>query len=437
MSFIHTVVDGRALRWVLPYRTMIEIHAKKRWFGAALSSVIASEFSRNGMAPDNVLLTRPHSGKRNAGSSTLSDLSLLVQPHDILTISRSLFEFPIPDIQHATSTSTSTSTSPTLNTPGLGIRVLAQDEHVVVVDKPNNVPVHPTGRYMHNSVSSALEGTGGGKLYTVHRLDSPTSGILVFAKTAQAANLIQTALRNRVGLEKTYLAQLQRPIGEDVPDEFVIDDPIADPVWGGEGTGTSFVRTIGTLEEGARPASTRVVVLDRERAIVEAHPITGRTHQLRVHLAHALSPIVGDFLYSHSHSEPLPDADGEDTSHRDAHVDQILAAARSQAEDGVLDPDLAAVVENLAHDVPLRLFRPSILHLHASRLIFSPELSSSLLSLSPSGPSSGLVSPGSPGSPGSSGSSGSSGSEQVESGLADFCDAHSRLVFESVPHWLP
>lgn len=78
------------------------------------------------------------------------------------------------------------------------IRILAEDEEVVVVDKPSSLPVHPCGRFRHNTVIFILGKEHGlRELHTLHRLDRMTSGVLMFAKTAAVSKRIDEQVRQR------------------------------------------------------------------------------------------------------------------------------------------------------------------------------------------------------------------------------------------------
>ncbi len=169
--------------------------------------------------------------------------------------------------------------------------VLHADEAVVVVDKPAGVPMHPTARYRRGTLACLLRERFGPECEAAHRLDLETSGVLVCA--------LGSAHRRRVGeafaagqVDKTYLALVE---GHPPQDAFVVDAPIAE--------GTALVRVAVRIDPAGKPARTAFEVVrrfgppDTPLALVRAHPETGRQHQLRVHLAHAGHPIVGDKIY--------------------------------------------------------------------------------------------------------------------------------------------
>ncbi len=173
------------------------------------------------------------------------------------------------------------------------VPVLYQDEHLIAVDKPAGLPVHPTARYHQNTLTTVLgEIFPGRRVVPCHRLDRETSGIVLTACTPAAERAIKTAFANRA-VQKTYEALVHGV----VPDEsFVVDAPLA--LEGGE---VSVRMTVRSVSRGGLPSLTRIRVLERMDGFtrVAAHPETGRQHQIRVHLAHAGFPIVGDKLYAH------------------------------------------------------------------------------------------------------------------------------------------
>ena len=171
-------------------------------------------------------------------------------------------------------------------------RIVYQDDDIIVAEKPSGLLAAP-GRYVSHSMVSALEKMTGGEVFSCHRLDMDTSGLMVFARSAEAQALMHRQFAAGE-VSKRYQARLQP--GRDLPaDEGEIGLPLSLDYY-------DRPRQMADFESG-KPALTRYRVLRRRRdgsLDVEFEPLTGRTHQLRVHAAHALGlgrPIAGDRLY--------------------------------------------------------------------------------------------------------------------------------------------
>jgi 23S rRNA pseudouridine955/2504/2580 synthase len=187
----------------------------------------------------------------------------------------------------------------------LAARIIHRDDELLVLDKPHGLPVQggPGIRQSVDALLDALRFDAEERPRLVHRLDRDTSGVLVLARTAAAAARLAAAFRGR-DVEKTYWALV---IGQPEAPEGRIDLALA-KLAGPRGERTRAVDEPG---EGAR-AVTDFRTLDtvkRRVAWLELRPLTGRTHQLRVHCAEALGcPILGDGKYggAAAHMEGLP-----------------------------------------------------------------------------------------------------------------------------------
>ena len=170
--------------------------------------------------------------------------------------------------------------------------ILYDQGGVVAVNKPAWLPVQGTRASQIHSLERVLsERLRCAELRAAHRLDRQTSGVLLLARDAQHAAFLGRALQDR-RVTKTYLAWVS-PAPE--KDAWTVRGPL-----GPTKTGRRYrfeLRT--TSAPDARDSETHFRVVSRSgaRALVECDPITGRTHQLRVHLAASGSPIVGDDLY--------------------------------------------------------------------------------------------------------------------------------------------
>lgn len=168
--------------------------------------------------------------------------------------------------------------------------VIHEDEHVIVADKPGGLPVMPSGAFFRHTLLHMLRAEREGEaVHPAHRIDIETSGLVIFTKSKEAARLLAGAFReNRVGKEYRALlcGHLDRRITADVPTGRIHD------------TARRF--TYGVTETGkeARTVFSPLAHLPgRSLTLVEAVPLTGRTHQIRIHAAHIGHPVLGDSLY--------------------------------------------------------------------------------------------------------------------------------------------
>ena len=171
------------------------------------------------------------------------------------------------------------------------MRVLYEDADVIVCVKPRGVAAEGTGEGdMPYLLSRYREENGdGGQVYPVHRLDKETAGVMVFAKTREAAAFLSKEIQEK-RVEKEYVAVTSRL--PETPSETLEDLLFRD-----RNKNKSFV--VKRMRRGVRLArlSYRTLAVCGERALLHILLDTGRTHQIRVQLSHRGLPLVGDRRY--------------------------------------------------------------------------------------------------------------------------------------------
>lgn len=176
----------------------------------------------------------------------------------------------------------------------LPIDIVFQSDNIIAIDKPSSMPVHPTGRFRHNTVTFILAKTHNLKnLYPVHRLDKLTSGLLLFARNPHRAEEIASEIRATTA-HKTYLARVEGEFPKNT--KIICKEPILLSTDIGQ-------RELNKVHPDGKPCETHFerVCYDGKESVVKCEPKTGRTHQIRVHLAHLGHPIVNDPLYNPSY----------------------------------------------------------------------------------------------------------------------------------------
>jgi RluA family pseudouridine synthase len=167
------------------------------------------------------------------------------------------------------------------------MKIIYEDEYLLVIDKPAGLPVLPDGwekdaPYLVKMLEAQL-----GKIFIVHRLDKITSGVMIFARDAETHRALNIQFENHQA-EKVYHALVE---GNPKWDEKIARHPLRANVGHKHRTMVD--------DKNGKPSETRFRVIKRYQtsALIEAKPMTGRTHQIRVH-AYALGhPLVGDALY--------------------------------------------------------------------------------------------------------------------------------------------
>ena len=188
-----------------------------------------------------------------------------------------------------------------LKAQDIPVDIIYEDKDIIVVNKPKGMVVHPANGNPDGTLVNAimaickdsLSGIGGEiRPGIVHRLDKDTSGLLIVAKNDIAhVNMSEQIKRHEV--KKTYIALVRGVVKEN---EATIDMPI--------GRSNSDRKKMAVTKNG-KNAVTHIKVLKRydKYTLLEINIETGRTHQIRVHLAHIGYPVIGDYIYSNGKNE--------------------------------------------------------------------------------------------------------------------------------------
>ena len=170
--------------------------------------------------------------------------------------------------------------------PG-AVEILHETDDWLATFKPAPMPAHPGGRYYRNSLTEILKDAGYESLKLIHRLDAVTSGIMLFAKTSAFAAKATAAFREG-DVDKMYYALVD---GQAKQEHWHIDLPIRRK--------SGFVFETASGDEQAKPALTRFELesVTDSRSLIKCYPVTGRTHQIRLHLLASGLPIVDDLVY--------------------------------------------------------------------------------------------------------------------------------------------
>ncbi|MBQ7760687.1 MAG: RluA family pseudouridine synthase [Clostridia bacterium] len=170
----------------------------------------------------------------------------------------------------------------------LPIDIIFEDENITVINKPGNMPTHPSINNYKNSLANALAFRYREKPYVfraINRLDKDTSGIVITANNKYYSALISNKLI-KGQVEKEYIAIVSGKL----EGEGTIDAPIGR-------IGQSIIKREVRADGDSAITSYKVLASCDEASVLAVYPKTGRTHQIRVHLAHIGYPIIGDGLY--------------------------------------------------------------------------------------------------------------------------------------------
>jgi 23S rRNA pseudouridine1911/1915/1917 synthase len=231
----------------------------------------------------------------------------------------------------------------TLVAEEIPLQMVFENDQLMVVDKPAGMVVHPAAGHSSGTLVQAalahapeIEGVGGEQRPgVVHRLDKDTSGLILLAKDDRTHRWLQDQFRLRK-VKKVYLALVD---GHPPTPQGRVEAPI------GRDLHQRRMMAVVPIDKG-REAVTEYFTLQRFAAhtLIEAHPLTGRTHQIRLHLAFIGCPIVADLIYGHKKSSlPL----GRHFLHAARLTVTLPGETTPRTFESPLPPDLQAVLDEL------------------------------------------------------------------------------------------
>lgn len=261
------IEDG--LRKVYPYQYIYQSYAKRRWLGRKLRDVQKQEFRDTS---DEQLIMRFKMNRVLVNGDPV-DHEYVIKDNDFIVNINHRHELPV------------------LATP---IKIIHDDKDTLVIEKPPSLPIHPCGRYRHNCVINILKKEYNyDNVKVVHRLDRLVSGVLIIARNTRRASEMEKLIKNR-DVQKEYVCRVvgEFPLGPDKDDGYITVDKGLDTIPGKIG--------ITVILDDGKPSVTRFkrINYNGKTSAVLCKPLSGRMHQIRVHLQYLGHPIVNDGLYN-------------------------------------------------------------------------------------------------------------------------------------------
>ena len=326
--------DG--LRKVHPYHFTYNTYCKERWRGRELLEIFADEFRDR---PKEYYVLLSHDGSETNANKSKKDA---IERGNVVINGK-----PVPSVREIVKNGDIISHTLHRHEPPVTaqpIGIVHEDNDMIIINKPAGVPVHPAGRYMYNSIIEIMRAERGHAWNPLpcNRLDRLTSGVMFVGKNPTAAERISVQIQDRT-VKKEYVA---RVIGEFPEGDIICEQPVMQisPKLGlnrarasGKSARTVFKRlsyyppTPSSNGQGEEQEDTRIddkKIRDsgmewkskKGHSIVRCLPVTGRTHQLRVHLQFLGHPISNDPIYCNQRVFGPSLAAGDDVSDHDLDI---------------------------------------------------------------------------------------------------------------------
>ncbi|CAH9061589.1 unnamed protein product [Cuscuta epithymum] len=268
----HDYIYRNGIRYVKPYYFEFISHVKNRWAGKTIVDLFSEEFK--GRSSD-YYVAAVKSGRIQVNGKRVP-VSYVVQSSQKISHFVHRHEPPVM---------------------AWDVEVLCEEPEVLTVCKPASVPVHPCGQYRKNTILGILEAEHSlTPLFPIHRLDRLVSGLLILARSSSKADTFRQQIESG-RVQKQYIA---RVIGVFPEDEQVVNANVNYNAREGRSTTEAGGNSVsGNDLVNGKSASTKFmrICTDGKHSIVLCQPITGRTHQIRVHLQYTGHPIANDKLY--------------------------------------------------------------------------------------------------------------------------------------------
>lgn len=265
-------LDGVEFRYVKPYIQYYVAGCRESWEGVRILDILIREFkSYNDEYYREAIL---------AGSIQVNykkvGLDYALMSGDVVTLMAKRVEPPV------------------FNQP---IKIIYESPNLLVLNKPGSLPVHPSGAYYKNSLLYILHHELGYKnLHLIHRLDKVTSGLTILSKNLETALTLRSLFQSNL-VEKYYIARVKG----DFP---YISTEIQEKISSKQDQNGTF-KVTQTGKDSLTIVKKLFYDQINNESTVECIPVTGRTHQIRVHLSYLGFPIVDDVSYGGKCLQPL------------------------------------------------------------------------------------------------------------------------------------